>query len=392
MDNRLYWVWLQLAMTPGSPLAAPLLRQLGDARAIYEAQRPALAQAGVQKQGELQRLCDKSLDKARDVLGRALENGGWILTPADALFPVLLRGIYAPPVLLYGRGALLTEDEPCIAMVGTRKASGYGIAAASRLAAGLAAGGMTVISGGARGIDAACHTAAMDAGGRTVAFQACGLDVEYPAQNAGLRRRILDTGGTLLSEFPPGLPALAHHFHIRNRLISGIALGVCVVEAPARSGALITANLAREQGKDVFAVPGAIDSFLSGGSNGLIKGGARLVDDACEILEEYRLRYGQRLDFDAARRAETAKPRPAAPLIPRPSSAAASEIKLPVPCPADLSPCARKLAALLTGAPQPPDKLAADTELPVSAVMAALTELEIAGCAADAGGQMYIRL
>lgn len=411
MDARIYWCWLQLALPPGNRLAGPLLERFGGAGEIYEAGEGALREAEI-PEPELTRLLNKELGPARRLLAAALAlPEGWVMTPDDAGYPLQLRELDDLPLLLHGLGTMPpTEYEPCIGMVGTRKAREIGMDAAYRIGYGLAAGGMTVVSGGAVGIDGASLTGALDAGGRVVSIQACGLDVDYPAENRELRRRILKTGGMLISEYPPGTPPLPHHFPVRNRLISGMAAGVCVVEAGSRSGALITASHAREQGRDVFAVPGEILTAANSGSNRLIKQGARLVDSAVEILEEYRWRFSGLLDFEEAERARDVR-RPTvgcgADRTKKPPSRADAETSAPGGlsrpperkegperervCPDGVTGFARTVYELLEEQPLHIDELAALSGQPASLVLAALTQLEIAGCAAGESGQRYRR-
>jgi DNA processing protein len=212
------------------------------------------------------------------------------LRPGDPRYPVLLGAIPSAPAL-FVRGELLADDALAIAIVGSRHATPYGIAAAERLAADLAARGITVVSGLARGIDTAAHRSALAAGGRTVAVLGCGIDVVYPPENAPLGRAI-ESQGAVVSQFPPGMPALAGHFPARNRTLAGLALGVVVVEAAERSGALITAGFAGDLGRETYAVPGRITSPTSAGTNRLIQDGAKLVtcwqDIVSELPEHWR--------------------------------------------------------------------------------------------------------
>lgn len=219
-----------------------------------------------------------------------------ILTMQDADYPARLRGIFEPPCLLYVKGTLPAFDEEvAVAMVGTRACTPYGTQSAEKIAYGLAKQGALVVSGAARGIDSAAHRGALRAGGVTVAVLGNGLDVVYPEENAGLYRDIAATGA-LLSEYPPGTAAEGWHFPIRNRIISGLCLATVVVEAPLeRSGALITANTALEQGRDVFAVPGPIDASASRGCNRLIADGAGLVSESWDILREYQAMYPHKI-------------------------------------------------------------------------------------------------
>ena len=192
----------------------------------------------------------------------------------DADYPVRLRNIFEPPSLLYVKGQLpVIDEEVAVAMVGTRKASPYGVEAAEKIAYGLSRQGAVVISGAAAGVDSASHRGALRAGGKTIAVLGNGLDVVYPAENEWLYRDIA-ASGALISEYPPGTAAESWHFPVRNRIISGLSLATVVVEAPEKSGALITANTALEQGRDVFAVPGPIDAPMSRGCNRLIADGA----------------------------------------------------------------------------------------------------------------------
>jgi DNA processing protein len=203
-------------------------------------------------------------------------------------YPMLLREIAQPPPVLYLRGTLGTADEWAVAIVGTRRASAYGRQVTERLAGELAAQRITIVSGLARGIDTHAHAAALAAGGRTIAVQGCGPDLVYPPENARLAARIVE-GGAILTEFSPGTQPEAGNFPARNRLISGLALAVLVAEAPADSGALITARFAAEQGRDVLAVPGNITARSSYGANKLIQDGARLVLEAADVLAELNL-------------------------------------------------------------------------------------------------------
>jgi len=199
-------------------------------------------------------------------------------------YPRGLREIPDPPLMLYVRGEILKEDFYAVAVVGTRKPNDYGYQTAIQFSRSLAERGLTIVSGLARGVDSAAHQGAMQVGGRTLAVLGCGLDQIYPPENESLYHEI-EKRGALISEYSPGTPPLAAHFPQRNRLISGLSLGVLVVAAHERSGSLITARLALEQGREVFAIPGRIDSLSSGGTNRLIKSGAALVDSPEDIFQ-----------------------------------------------------------------------------------------------------------
>ena len=211
-----------------------------------------------------------------------------VLTCGSATYPQRLKEIYDYPPVLYVRGNPLPEDETCLAVVGTRRATVYGRQVTEEIVSDLARNKVTIVSGLAKGIDSIAHRAALEAGGRTIAVFACGLDIVYPAENANLAREIMEHGA-LISEYPLGIRPKADNFPRRNRIMSGLSLGVLVVEAGESSGALITANQALEQNRDVFAVPGSILSPASRGTNHLIQEGAKLVRNHVDILEELNL-------------------------------------------------------------------------------------------------------
>lgn len=400
-DTRLYWIWMQEAVGRGNPLGKKLLETFGGPEAVYNADRAALMAAGVKRKADLKALCDKSLRRARAVLSYTLDCRDWILTPADSYYPEQLRAIDAPPLVLYGRGEPpRLQDVPTMTIVGTRYCSSAGIVAAEKLAAVAAAAGITVISGGAVGIDAAAHRGALRAGGVTVLLMPCSLDVSYPRENAALRRSIVMNGGALLTEYAPTAKAYKSHFRERNRILSGLSLATCVVEAPKRSGALMTAGFAREQGRDVYSVPGDIDRACCKGSNALLRKGAAPLCSGRDLLEEFSPRWGNHLNSEAARYVEetykaagpAVKEKQHAPAAraarwEKPKTAASAERT----CPDYLSPDAKTVFAGLGESPLPVDELAAKCGLPVPRVMAALTELELAGCVSPAAGQMYAR-
>ncbi|HEX9896566.1 MAG TPA: DNA-processing protein DprA [Dehalococcoidales bacterium] len=232
-----------------------------------------------------------------DEMEKLKRYGVQLLTWHDDNYPARLKEIYDYPPLLYIRGSLTAADEWCLAVVGTRRATAYGRQVTEEIVSDLARNNITIISGLARGIDSVSHQAALDAGGRTIAILACGLDIIYPSENLNLARRIIENGA-LLSEYPLGTKPKPDHFPRRNRILSGMSLGVLVTEAGEGSGALITANLALEQNRDVLAVPGSILSPSSRGVNNLIQEGAKLVQNCQDILEELNLRaVAQQLEF-----------------------------------------------------------------------------------------------
>lgn len=380
MDSRLYWIWLQQALGYGSGHVNTLLRAFSSPEEVFAAEEKELTACGLPC-NVVKRLCDKSMDAARAILHRTVANGDWLLTPADDAYPSLLRGIYAPPTVLYGRGAVPSFSAcPAVAVVGTRSLTRYGYDVTSMIAAGLARGGALVINGGAEGGDAVAASAALDVGGKVVTVQACGLDVNYPVVNEPLRRRTLQQGGTLLTEYPYGVKVTKGTFHVRNRLLSGMAHGVCVTEAPYPSGTLITATFAREQGRDVFAVPGAVNAPNSAGGNTLIQHGAKLVRRAEEILEEYRPLFPTLSPPVSHTVTVKEKTRPEKRL-----SVAAPPMAFP------MSETAAAVLKVLGADPLPVDEIAVKADITVSQTLAALTELEMLGSAVAEAGQQYRR-
>jgi DNA processing protein len=237
---------------------------------------------------ELHRFVAASKRDSASDLRRMQELGVRLLTIRDSEYPANLRQIYDPPPVLFVRGSFQSRDERCIAIVGTRRVTPYGRLVSETLARDLAARGITVVSGMAVGADAAAHRGALLAGGRTIGVLACGIDVPYPRDTMELREQAA-SHGAVISELPLATPARRQRFRARNRLISGLSVGILVTEAPERSGALITANLAANQGRQVFAVPGSVNSEFSRGTHALLRDGARLVESVEDILDELDL-------------------------------------------------------------------------------------------------------
>jgi DNA processing protein len=283
-EERAYWVVLSMAAGIGPVRFQRLLQVCGGAEAAWQASDLEMAAAGLERRtaDSLRRLQRTSSPEA--VAASLDELGITALTLLDADYPSGLRHITDPPPVLFVKGSLPSDDVVAVALVGTRRATPYGRTVAERLARGLAQAGVAVVSGLARGVDTVAHHAVLDAGGCTVAVLGNGLDQVYPPENAGLARRVIEHGA-LISEFSPGVPPDALNFPRRNRLISGLSAATVIVEAGARSGALITADYALEQGREVFAVPGSILSVMSVGPNALLKQGATPVTSAQDILD-----------------------------------------------------------------------------------------------------------
>jgi DNA processing protein len=281
-----------------------------------------------------------------------------VVTLRHAHYPDLLREIPAPPPVIFARGEFRLSDRRAVAVVGTRRATPYGRDMARGIATDLARAGVTIVSGLALGIDGVAHQAALEAGGRTLAVLGSGVRMIYPYRHRELAARISGQGA-VLSDFHPDTPPDASNFPARNRLISGLSLGVVVVEAPQRSGALITVDFAADQGRDVFAVPGTVFAASSAGCNRILRDGARLVRSADDILEDLRL-------------GEAPK-------------------QLPMDSPAALDEPARRVLAVLTAEPRHIDEISAITVMPVASLASTLMTLELQGFVRNVGAQYYAR-
>lgn len=285
MENRLYWLWLTLKESLGPRKICELANYYGSAEAVYKASD--YEKAGIRGRRMLSELADKSMERAESVIRRMDAIGGYILTIDDEEYPSMLKNIYAPPCVLYAMGEHLDWDNLfTISIVGTRKYTNYGRRVAQKLAREMAQSGITVVSGMARGIDSIAGEAALDAGAKTVAVLGSGVDVVYPSEFVGLYNRI-KSNGVVISEFPPGTRPFGKNFPQRNRIMAGLSYGTLVVQAPIRSGALITAAHAINNNRDVFVVPGDIFDINQEGTNALLNVGAKAVTCVGDILEEY---------------------------------------------------------------------------------------------------------
>ena len=394
MAGLKYWVWLSevKGLTNRSKLL--LLDHFGTPENVYYADEDEYRLVPGIELRQTALLAEKSTEQADRILGACSRLGLRLLTMQDADYPLRLRSIFEPPVLVYVKGNLpVIDEEVTLAMVGTRKATPYGVEAAEKIAYGLCKQGAIVVSGAAAGIDSASHRGALRAGGKTVAVLGCGIDVVYPAGNEWLYRDIA-ASGALVSEYPPGSAAEAWHFPARNRIISGLSLGTVVVEAPEKSGALITAGTALEQGRDVFAVPGPIDAPMSRGCNRLVAdGAAALITDSWDVLREYEAMYphkilGERVElprtlgYQAREEQSHAKKEEAAetPALPRldlaKNDAGLTDDQITI------------LRALKGGAMQV-DDIIEQTDLPTRRVLSALTMLELEGFVEQGGGKHF---
>ena len=283
------WVALSFIVGVGSRTAAVLIEKFGSPALIFAASAGSLEAAGLSRESVDALKSSEAREAARLQIEELRKLGADAITLVDKRYPKLLREIYDPPIVIYSLGNLVgAMIQPSIAIVGSRRCSSYGRNVAEKLSRELAERGITVVSGLARGIDSAAHRGALEGHGLTIGVMGTGLDAVYPKENRRLAAQIRENGA-LITEFPLATPPASQNFPFRNRVISGLALGVMVVEGAERSGSLITARLAYEQGRDVFAVPGNITSHKSFGPNNLIKDGAKLVHTWHDVVEELPL-------------------------------------------------------------------------------------------------------
>ena len=295
MNDLILWVWLSTRCPPDTPAFSIVYRALGNVERIYQADEEQLLGIRGLTKKNIEALSDKNTAQAFDIIKQCQRSNIGIITYEDELFPSRLRIIKNPPVLLYYKGKLPEFDkEVCIGTVGTRNPTSYGCRCAYEIAFDLAINGAYVISGMAFGIDAVCHKAALDAGGRTVAVLGCGVDVVYPSENEEIYQRLL-LNGTIVSEYAPGSKATRYSFPQRNRIISGLSLGTLIIEAQLKSGAMITARRTLEQERDLYTIPGRVGEFNSLGPNSLIQAGAKSVSSAADILCEYEFLYPDKI-------------------------------------------------------------------------------------------------
>jgi len=389
MSALKYWIWMTELRGLGNQTRLALLRHFGSPEDVFYAdEAEILLTEGITRE-QAAILKDHSLTAADAILADCQRLGIRLLTLQDAEYPGRLKNIYDPPCLLYVKGRLPAFDETvAVAVVGTRDCTPYGVACAEKLGYGLTQGGAVVVSGLAKGIDAAATRGALRSGGVTVGVVGNGLDVHYPYESRYLYEDVA-AAGALISEYPPGTRPAGSHFPARNRIISGLCLATLVVEAPERSGALITAETAMEQGRDVFAVPGPIDAPKSIGCNQLIRDGAGLVSDAWDILREYEARFPDKLRMDGAREVpktlgyqarQQAEPKAVPPSL----SASRNDLNL-------TDDQILLLRALSDEEPALVDDLIDQTGIPTRRVLSALTVLEIENLVRQHSGKRYTR-
>jgi len=381
-ETELYWLALRMTPGLGTRTAVQLIETFKTPEAVFRASRSELEAAGVSP-GLAQSVASGcAFDDAVTQQQKLAEAGAMVVPLTDPRYPVRLKGIFDPPPLLYARGRVELTGELMLGMVGTRRPTAYGIAAATRLAKDLSGAGLAIVSGMARGIDTAAHRAVLEAGGATVAVFGCGVDELYPSENRKLAQH-LSKDGLVLPEFPMGTPPYPQNFPIRNRIIAGMSVGVLVVEGGEYSGSAITAKLAAEQNREVFAVPGNITSKMSWGPNLLIKQGAKLVQEWNDVVVELQAEDRRRL-VDGCRNRLNLKDNVGA------------ETKDPLQSSLELRPEGAGRAVLNHLKPDAPITLDYLVETLAgtspSEIIAALFELELAGLVRQLPGKSFIKV
>jgi DNA processing protein len=359
MDERPFWLGFHLIPGIGAARIARLIEAFGSLSAAWEADLGAFRDAGINEKAAkalIERRSRIDLDREWNRLSK---DNVSLLTLIDDSYPSLLREIPNPPPVLYIKGDIQQADESAIGVVGTRRMTRYGGEMARRLSSGLAAAGVTIVSGLARGIDGIAHREALDAGGRTLAVLGCGVDRIYPPEHKRLAAEVIESGA-LISQFPLGTDPDAHNFPERNRLISGMSLGVLVVEAPIKSGALITSSYAADQGRTVFAVPGSALSSASDGPHQLLRDGAVLAATVDDVLQELNLERRQ----------------------------VVMENRRMLP---DATGDEQQILQSLDGDPRHIDEIAIDTGISISQLSALLLQMQLKGLVREVGGQHYAR-
>ena len=380
-----YWLWLSTrrGLTPFG--ICQIARRFSGAEQAFYASDDSYH--GIPGVTHTDSLMDKDLTQAEAIIAACTQAGIRIVTMQDAAYPARLRALDDAPVVLYCKGNLQDLNGPSVAVIGTRKSSVYGLTQAKRFGHGLAQCGCTVISGGAIGVDTEALRGALLAGGPVVAVLGCGLDVNYPKPNYHLFRQV-EQCGCLISEFPPGTEPYASNFPRRNRVISGMSLGVLITEAPAKSGALITADLALEQGRDVFVLPANVGVSNFDGNLKLLRDGAQPVGTAWDILQEYAAQYPALCKKEETNllQEEPKVEQTEKKVIDKPKPKAYIDVKDILP---QLTSEERALVELLQSGPMHIDDLVEQTGMTAGGALASLTVLEVKKVVCRPSPRMY---
>ncbi|MBQ8000457.1 MAG: DNA-processing protein DprA [Ruminococcus sp.] len=388
-DSTRYWIWLTQGIGYCNAKLKYLYSQYSDIKTLYDGAEAELRFCGIFTEGEISRLLKTPISIADDIISRCNELGYTIISFDDKDYPECLMSIENPPPVIYVQGVLPDVDNlNSIAIIGTRKATVYGVRTAFELGANLSREGFVVVSGGALGIDCAAHRGVLQQGGVTVCVLGCGIDYDYLRENKGMRQAITDKGA-VISEYPPGTASSGRNFPQRNRIISALSKGLVVVEAPKASGSMITVGCALTQGKDIFAVMGNVDSPYSEGSNSLIKDGAIPVTSYKDVAEFYlgvgfEHKPSQRFSDDVIASVPTKL---------RASTDTTKTDNSPLPIhnlEAVLSEDEKNVYYTIGNEPVHVDMLAELTHLPVHKILTIISVLEMSDLIRDVGGRNYV--
>ena len=400
-ESRRYWVWLTQCFSYGSDKPRQLLEAGASPEALFQQGQAYREAFCVLTPGELERMGRISLGYADKILEDCERKKIWVLDWEDPGFPQPLKQIFGAPIVLYGLGRIEgVMDTLRLAVVGTRHSSSYAQSVATNLSYQLAAAGVTIISGCAVGIDACAHQGAIRAKGRTIGVLACGADIDYPSATHDLKVEMVRSGGALVTELPPGTTVIPHYIPTRNRLMSGLAEGVFVVQAPEKSGALITAELAIDQGRELFCLPpwNIFDPSCMGVAP-FLRDGAKPVYEARDILDEYGSRWGDRINRIALRGRRPAERghEPQKLMVADAPDYQVSRLSPPSPPPpmeeapdlSRLTPGQRDVYSLLEGLPCPADEIIRQSGRKSHEILSILMELELMGLVRAYPGRLY---
>lgn len=397
MNYDLYWVWLSCGLGAGASCRNLVTEFDWNPHLIYGSSFNEIYSLNLNTRKQVEKLKSMPLEKAEEILRVSAQNGWKIVTPSSKYYPEKLLELSDLPLVLYVNGdETVLNNELSISVVGARKASDYGQAVARAISASLASKDFVIVSGGALGIDSSAHNGALDENGKTVCVLGCGLGTKYLMENDELRNRIVKHGA-VITEYPPFQKPTRESFPLRNRIISGLSLGTVVVEAGERSGSLITARLAGEQGRDVFAVPGDLVTSSFAGTNALIRDGAKMVLSINDIFEEYYGRYQDKLnnithlpDDEIIRRAQIYLNEDKNNTPSSKKNKAVKETKfVKKEAPSYLTENARKIYAYIGENPTHVDEIINECGLSTENALSALTELEIYGLVTQLSGRRY---
>ncbi len=389
-EKTIYYIWIQQVLGYGSPKVSTILNMYSDIKKFYHISIEEKAMIGCFTQKEIQKLKDISLDKANVILENCEKLSYKIITYHNDKYPKCLKEIFNPPALLYVKGDLPNVDNNLsIGIVGARKASSKSMDISFNLGKNLAKSGVIIVSGGAVGIDSFAHLGALHESGTNICVLGCGLNYNYLKENEKMRNDI-SKNGAIISEYPPNMPPYSSNFPMRNRIISGLSKGVVVVEAGTKSGSLITARLALEQNRDVFAVPGDIDDKNKEGTNNLIKQGAKITTSVFDILEEYEHTYSLYIDTnqyenivikDTQKNSNTKKEdKEINNIEPKKEYIEINNIETKkVEIPSYITDDEKKVYDILTTTPMYAEEIMSKTDFTITKVLTTLTNLELYG-------------